>query len=909
MKSRLVLSLGRACVAGVCFALSVASHAQTPGVLLVNHAPVISGGSSISGSVQQMLAESATLNGNAAITGTWFVPGTPTVRLNGHPSFGGTSTGHGAATPTNFSVTLNGNSQLGLLCICTDAVPLPTVSAPAAPAGTRSVSLNRSTDPLGDFATLRNLTLNGNVGQITIPPGTYGDFSANGNSGFTVGVAGATQPSVYAFQHLTLNGKSGLQVVGPVVITVANGVAVNGDLGASAHPEWLILRIAAGDFTLNGNVAVAAYVTAPNGTVTINGSSQLMGGVTADRLVANGSGLLRLINTAPTVTLTGPADGMVATAPIASLALTASAADVDGYLAKVEFFSGATKLGESTTPPYQFTWTAIPAGTYAITAKATDNSGASTTSASATVISNLPPTVSLTAPANGSVLAAPASFTVAANAADADGTVAKVEFFQNGAKIGESAAAPYQVVLSGIASGTYTFSARATDNYSATADSATCTLVADDPPTAAVAGPATVSRGSGITLTASAGDADGSIAKVEFYRGGKLLGTVTGPTGTPPAYAFTDTDALAPGAYTYTVRSYDNLGLFTDSTATAVSVLATLPYTADFEDGEGYALGPINRQFGWTATSDSAVVTDENAFNGVHSIAIAPGTPPVRVAQVFAPYPGHDIVFMDFFTRPVAEADITNSTTFDVEGARFAFVQNGATAVLNVFHGDGSGGGTWQPTAFSTPIGPDNQVQSWTRLTGRLDFTHKTWDLYAGGSMVAADVPFRDSTATYLSSFAVRGDAATVSRLDYIFAGADNPLFADTNNNGIDDAWETAHGLSLTTYNRNDSPSGSGVTVIQAYQQGTDPNDFYNGVAPQLTPLGSAEDGLASDGTIGVKVTNAAGAPWVNAPVTFVPTQGNHHFAATPDGTPVDKITVRTDATGTARVYVISGGQ
>lgn len=869
---------------------------------LVRHAPALNG--SIDGSVQQMAPESVTLNGHAAITGSLLVPGSPSVQLNGHPAFGGTVPGAGATTPTNYTVTLNGNAQLGALHTCTNAVGLPTVAAPASPAGTRSVTLNRSTDPVGDFATVRNLTLNGNVGQVTVPAGTYGDLVANGNSGFTLGVVGATQPSVYAFQHLTLNGNSALQVVGPVVITLANSLTVNGNLGTTTHPEWLVLRLASGDFTLNGNVAVAACVVAPNGAITINGNSQLVGGAIADRLTLNGNALLRLIDASPTVALTAPSSGTVGTAPIASLALAAAADDADGYIAKVEFFAGTTKLGEATAAPYGFTWTAIPAGTYSITAKATDNCGATTTSSAVTVISNQPPTVSITAPPAGAVVAAPATLTVAATAADADGSIGKVEFFENGVKVGESVTGPYQVTISALPAGSYAFTAKATDNYGATTLSTARNMIVDVPPSAAVVAPAIVNRGTGVMLTASAADTDGSIAKVEFYRGGVLIGTVTTATGTPAAYTFTDPAALAPGAYSYTVRSYDNLGLFTDSTATAVTVLATLPYTADFEAAEAYALGPINGQLGWTATSAAATVTGDAAYNGVQSIALAPGTPPVRVAQAFAPYPNHDIVFMDFFARPVAEFDVANSTTFDVEGARFAFVQTGATAVLNVFNGDGTGGGTWQPTSFTVPIGDDNQVRSWTRLTARLDFAHKTWDLYAGGSMVAADIAFRDATATYLSSFAIRGDAATASRLDYMFAGADNPLFADTNNNGIDDAWEVAHGLSLATNNRTDDPDGDGSSNIIEYVNGTDPFDFYNGQSPVIISMVASDGQPAADGSVAVRVLKSDGTLLHNAPLTFDIGAGPPQIATANTGPFTSKVALRTDTNGEARVYV-----
>ena len=64
------------------------------------------------------------------------------------------------------------------------------------------------------------------------------------------------------------------------------------------------------------------------------------------------------------------------------------ASDADGSVSKVEFFNGAAKLGEDTTAPYGFTWSGVAAGTYTLTARATDNLGATTTSAASTITVN-----------------------------------------------------------------------------------------------------------------------------------------------------------------------------------------------------------------------------------------------------------------------------------------------------------------------------------------------------------------------------------------------------------------------------------------------------------------------------------------------------------------------------------------
>ena len=72
------------------------------------------------------------------------------------------------------------------------------------------------------------------------------------------------------------------------------------------------------------------------------------------------------------------------TAP-ATITLTASAADSDGTIAKVDFYAGSTLLGTATTAPYSVAWNDVGAGTYSLTAVATDNAGATTTSAAVSV--------------------------------------------------------------------------------------------------------------------------------------------------------------------------------------------------------------------------------------------------------------------------------------------------------------------------------------------------------------------------------------------------------------------------------------------------------------------------------------------------------------------------------------------
>lgn len=89
-------------------------------------------------------------------------------------------------------------------------------------------------------------------------------------------------------------------------------------------------------------------------------------------------------NVAPTVALTAPTANSTFRSP-AAITLTAAASDTDGSITKVEFYNGRTRLATDTAAPYLFTWTGVRRGTYTLTAKAYDNTGAVTTSAPVTI--------------------------------------------------------------------------------------------------------------------------------------------------------------------------------------------------------------------------------------------------------------------------------------------------------------------------------------------------------------------------------------------------------------------------------------------------------------------------------------------------------------------------------------------
>ncbi len=279
-------------------------------------------------------------------------------------------------------------------------------------------------------------------------------------------------------------------------------------------------------------------------------------------------------NSQPTVTLTQPSNGATFTAP-ANVNLAATASDADGTVTKVEFFNGTTKLGEDTTAPYSFTWSGVAAGTYSLTARATDDLGGVTTSLASTITvssSNAAPAVTLTQPSNGATFTAPATVNLAATASDADGTVTKVEFFNGTTKLGEDTTAPYSYAWSGVATGIYTLTARATDNLGGVTTSASSSITVSSPnvaPSVSITYPgdaAIFTWKPSITITASASDLDGTVTKVEFLNDTTVLGQ-----DTSAPYSFTWKN-VPQGSHSLTARATDNAGAVVTSDAVGILV-------------------------------------------------------------------------------------------------------------------------------------------------------------------------------------------------------------------------------------------------------------------------------------------------------------------------------------------------
>lgn len=336
--------------------------------------------------------------------------------------------------------------------------------------------------------------------------------------------------------------------------------------GHYAHGGWSNIKPGTYTITFVATDSVGTVTTSDPVTITINSS------------------------TAPTTAVTMPAPSSTFTSNT-TIELRATAADGDGAISSVRFYANGRWLVETENAEhigggvYRRFWNNVPAGTYDITSVAVDDKGVFTVSApiSITVAANVPPTVTMLSPANGSSYPPNSSLPLSASATDSDGTVIRVRFYANGAWLENDStqrdgngnfSAPWGWWPP--LPGTYSVTAVAIDNSGGTTISAPVTITVtgtstNQAPTVSLtvpAGGSTYTAPAYISVGATASDSDGNVSRVDYYLNGHYMNVGTGDTN-----GFPGTIGNVPaGTYSLTAIARDNSGATTVSAPVSITV-------------------------------------------------------------------------------------------------------------------------------------------------------------------------------------------------------------------------------------------------------------------------------------------------------------------------------------------------
>jgi len=332
------------------------------------------------------------------------------------------------------------------------------------------------------------------LGGVTGPTAAnrvlIGQFTTDGDFGFElniqIGTPSGGQQNFVALNpvgaEITIPSLRLAPNLAPTVTVSSPANAITGDVvnltAVAADSDGSVTQV---EFFVDG-VSVGVDATSPY----VANYTAVLGNHTVTAVATDNQGATKTStavalavanNQAPTVSVSAAANAIVGDA----VTITATTGDVDGTVASVEFFVDNVSIGTDNTAPFTMNWTAV-VGSHSFKATATDDRGATTTSAttSINVANNIPATVALTSPAANATFTAPAVVTVSANASDADGSVTQVEFFVNNVSVGVDNTSPYSVNWTSQI-GSASFTAKATDNKGAVTTSAAIVLAIADP--------------------------------------------------------------------------------------------------------------------------------------------------------------------------------------------------------------------------------------------------------------------------------------------------------------------------------------------------------------------------------------------------------------------------------------------
>ncbi len=294
----------------------------------------------------------------------------------------GTSfTSTGLTANTTYSFTVRARDGAGNASAQSAAISVKTLSAscatlPSVPSGLASPSQTASSVTLtwnastpGANCTVEYRVFRGGsqVAQVATPSATIGGLAANTTYSFTVAAInefGSSAPSGALSVKTSGGGGSctAPQYVAGTAYSAAQEVQNLGELYRCNIAGWCS--------------SSAAWAYAPGTGAHWTDAWSHVG-------PCGGGG------NPPTVSLTAPASGasfQVGTA----ITISATAADSDGTVSKVEFLDNGAVIAEDTTSPYSITWSSGGQGTHELTARATDNDRNATSSAARAITLSCP---------------------------------------------------------------------------------------------------------------------------------------------------------------------------------------------------------------------------------------------------------------------------------------------------------------------------------------------------------------------------------------------------------------------------------------------------------------------------------------------------------------------------------------
>jgi hypothetical protein len=418
------------------------------------------------------------------------------------------------------------------------------------------------------------------------------------------------------------------------------------------------------------------------GTYTLTAVATDSGGTMATSAPVN----ITVTNVPLTISLVSPANGQKFAAP-ANIGINST---VSGSLSvkTVQYFAGATSIGTLTNPtviplspmlpPYgsfYLLWTNVAAGTYTLTAVATDSSGVMATSAPVNItVTNVPLTISLVSPANGQKFAAPANIGINSRVSGSFG-VTTVQYFAGATSIGTvtnptvppppppiaPSSQSFYLLWSNVVAGTYTLTAVATDSSGVMATSAPVNItVTNVPLSISISSP---NNGQTFLAPANIGIsskiADSVMVKsVQYFAGAVSIGTVSNLSSGSSSFYLVWSN-VASGSYALRAVAADAGGNMATSAPVNITV-TNVPLTISmwYPSNQQVFVSPANVGV-HARVADSQVILSVQYFAGTNAIGAVTNTNNVVVTSTNSSNP----FFFDWTNVPSGTYALTAVAT------------------------------------------------------------------------------------------------------------------------------------------------------------------------------------------------------------------------------------------------------
>jgi len=706
------------------------------------------------------------------------------------------------------------------------------------------------------------------------PTHTYADDSgANGYPvTFTVtDSAGATSTTALA---QTVNNAAPVVSVGAnLSVTENTPLSFSGSFTDAGTSDTHTFLWDFGDGTSNATTLTPSHTYTAVGTYTVTLTvTDDDGGVGSDTLTVS------VANGAPSASIQGPTsadEGDV-------LSFTGSFVDSgSGHTFLWSFGDGTTATTQNATHTY------ADDGTFAVTFTVTDSAGLAGSASSSVVVANVAPVAAAGANQNGSE-GSPLSFT--AGATDA-GTADTFTYLWN---FGDGATSTQQNPShTWVDDGAYTVTLTVTDDDGDSGSDTLTATIANVAPVANAGANQSGDEGDVLSFTGSATDAGTADTFTYLWD----FGDNTTSTQQNPTHAYADD-----GAFTVTLTVTDDDGATATDTATATisNALPVVSAGAAQGGGEGSALtfsgsfsdaGSADTHtylwdFGDGATSSSSLtpshtyadngtytvtltVTDDDSGVGTASTTANVSNLPPSISSMTVPATADegDVLSMSAAVTDPSSVDAAALTylwdfgdtgTSTLAGPSHAYADDGTfTVTLTVTDPQGaSATSTAQtvvsnvaPAITSSPVlfGLENTQYTYAAVAsdpGTADVL--TWTLAAGAPAwlslsatgVLSGTPPTGADGSYPVSISVADDEGLSDTQAFVLVVG----FEDVDNDDMADPWEADNGLTVGVDDSALDPDLDGLTNLDEFLGGTDPQSYDGPSVPvPISPLDGEE--------------------------------------------------------------------